>query len=71
VCDLSYLVQAEAIERLALATMTLAPHMEEQSGILTPAEALREFQEWLISNPEALDMAPEDADLLDLLGVHR
>lgn len=68
-CDLSYTLQVEMIERLALAQMALAPHVEDASQISTPDVAIQEFQQWLVSRPPELDRPAEDVELLDLIGV--
>lgn len=70
-CDLSYAVQVEALERQALTMMTLAPHLEDSSKIPTPEEVVQEFQQWLLSKPEAAGMKSEDAELMELIGVMR
>lgn len=69
VCDLSYAIQVEMVERMALAQMALAPHVEDSSQIATPDVAIREFQQWLTSRPPELDRPAEEAELLDLIGV--
>jgi hypothetical protein len=66
VCDLSYAIQVEAIERAALAEMTLAPHVKEGTKIDTPDTAVTEFDEWLWAEPENT-RRPEDMELMDLI----
>jgi hypothetical protein len=68
ICDLSYAMQAEQIERMALTQMTLAPHMEDSSGVLTPDGAVNEFNQWLAEKPAtATPEQVEKSDLLDLI----
>ncbi len=51
-CDLSYAIQAEQIERRALAELALAPHLEKGHQVTPPDVALAEFEHWLNEEPE-------------------
>lgn len=69
-CDLSYVLQVEAIERLALAQIALVPHLKEEAAgsILSPAEAVAEFDKWLSHEPE-VKVRTLESDLRELLGI--
>lgn len=66
-CDLAYLIQVEQIERVALAEMTLAPHVKEGTQLSTPEGAVAEFDAWLMAEPESEFGDPADMDLVNLI----
>ena len=66
-CDLSYMIQVEAIERAALAEVVLAPHVKEGTQIDSPEQAVAVFDEWLWARPEHESQRPEDMELMDLI----
>lgn len=66
-CDLAYIVQAEQIERRALAEMALAPHVEDSSKIATPQVALAEFDAAVYEVPQHLTRPDGESEILDLL----
>jgi hypothetical protein len=68
-CDLAYVIQVEAIERLALAQISLAPHMEGGGNIPTPDAAVAEFDQWLMARPKGLDRPAWETELRELIGV--
>ncbi len=68
-CDLSFLLQVEAIERAALAQLALLPHLQE--GVeppLGPDEAVAEFVAWLDQQPKS-EARTWDSDLRELIGI--
>jgi hypothetical protein len=71
----SYLLQVRAIEREALAIQAQAPFVDEGVQLPTVAEALAEFDAWLISPPpDDRSVAPEDierAEQYEAMGVRR
>lgn len=66
-CDLSYLIQAEQLERAALAELALAPHVKEGTKLATPESAVAEFDEWLLAEPVSEFDNPADMDLVNLI----
>lgn len=73
-CDVSYLCQVEALERLALAQIALLPHLEEEARKKMPTvdQVRAEFDEWLNEEPAEMSMTPPDRErllMLQLLGV--
>jgi hypothetical protein len=67
VCDLSYMIQVEQLERMALAELTLAPHVKEGTQLATPESAVAEFDQWLLAEPESQFDNPADMDLVNLI----
>ncbi len=68
-CDLSFVLQVEAIERLALAQLALIPHLKEGAEPpATPEQAVAEFVAWLAHEPET-KARTWDSDLRELIGV--
>lgn len=66
-CDLAYVIQVEQLERVALAELTLAPHVKEGTQLPTPESVVAEFDEWLSKQPEAETGNPADVDLVNLM----
>lgn len=68
-CDLTYLLQVEAIERRALAEITLAPHLGRDSTLPSPEDAREAFDTWLNTPPVPAAGQTGDTELFDLLGL--
>lgn len=66
-CDLAYTMQVEQIEREAVSSMTLAPHMREGTQLTTPEQAVAEFDAWLVGRPENEFTNPADMELAQLI----
>lgn len=60
-------MQAEAIERAALAEVALAPHVQEGTQIDTPEAAVAVFDEWLWKTPTPDDRPTEEQELVRLI----
>lgn len=73
VCDVSYLLQAGAREREALALQAQAPFID--GDVPSVAQVLAEFDAWLVSSPEDVEPeTPQDRaqrDLDEAMGVRR
>lgn len=66
-CDLSYMIQVEQLERMALAELSLAPHVKEGTQLPTPESVVAEFDEWLVTEPVSEFDNPADMDLVNLI----
>lgn len=64
---MSYLIQVEQLERVALAEMALAPHLKEGAQLSTPEGAVTEFDKWLMQEPSAEIVRTADTELADLI----
>jgi hypothetical protein len=72
VCDAAYLCQVEQLERATLAQVALLPHVDEETRkqIPTVDEVRAEFDTWLLSDPEPVEVVDSDTRTLRrLLGV--
>jgi hypothetical protein len=67
VCDVAYSIQVEALERMALAELSLAPHLPEGAQLTTPDMAVTEFEEWLLSEPAETTADPANVELANLI----
>jgi hypothetical protein len=67
ICDLAYAIQVEQIERQTLTEMTLAPHLEDASGLLTPEAAIDEFNRFLAEPPAASAEEIERSEVRELI----
>ena len=63
---MSYLLQVRSIEREALALQAQAPFMEEGSKLPSVADALAEFDAWLIEGDGDQPATPANSETIEL-----
>jgi hypothetical protein len=68
VCDISYVIQLEQLEREVAALRGQSVHLDakSQKNLPTMGEAQDEFDAWLAEKPSAKSMTPEDLERAEL-----
>jgi hypothetical protein len=61
------MIQVSQIEQGALAQLSLAPHLKEGAQLTTPDQAVSEFDDWLMSQPDNEFTDPADMELAQLI----